>query len=165
MDDEERKIAILYAAFEEINAGLKAAQARLEQSIHNVGPIAGQMVKLAMTEELRAVRSEVEQATAALGRLRRAADWRMALGGAALVIAAVAVTLAGFWVLTPGREEMNQLRAERQQLQAGVDALAARGGRADVKTCGAQNEHLCVRVAPALGRYGAERDYLVIKGY
>ena len=165
MDGEERKIAILYAAFEEINAGLKAAQARLEQSIHNVGPMAGQMVKLAMTEELSAVRSEVDQTTAALGRLRRAADWRMALIGGAIVIAAVAVTLAGFWVLTPGREEMHALRAERQQLQAGVDALAARGGRADLKTCGPQNEHLCVRVVPAIGRYGIERDYFVIKGY
>ena len=165
MDDEERKIAILYAAFEEINAGLKAAQARLEQSIHNVGPIAGHMVKLAMTEELRAVRSEAEQATAALGRLRRAADWRTALSSGVIVIAAVAVTLAGFWALTPGREEMNALRAQRQQLQGSVDALAARGGRADLKTCGAQNEHLCVRVVPALGRYGTERDYFVIKGY
>lgn len=59
---------------------------------------------------------------------------------------------------------MNALRAERQQ-QGTIDELAARGGKADLKTCGTQNEHLCVRVVPPMGRYGQERDYFVIRGY
>ena len=68
-------------------------------------------------------------------------------------------------MLTPGRQEINDLRAERQQLQATVDRLHSQGGNADLKTCGPRNEHLCVRVVPLLGRHGEERDYFVMKRY
>ena len=54
---------------------------------------------------------------------------------------------------------MTRLRAERDQLQAAVDRLAERGGRAQFLKCGANNERLCVRVEPTLGRYGEGKDY------
>ena len=66
--------------------------------------------------------------------------------GGALVALAIAVTLLGFWLLTPSPAEMNRLRDKRATLQANIDDLAARGVRADFKKCGAQSEHLCVRV-------------------
>jgi hypothetical protein len=72
------------------------------------------------------------------------------------------ITLGGFWLLTPSREELKALRAERAQLQGAIDELAQRGGRADFKTCGVGNAHLCVRVEPRLGRFGDDKDYFVI---
>ena len=58
------------------------------------------------------------------------------------------------------------LRAERAQLQAVVDALASRGGRADLKTCGARGEHICVRVDPKQGNFGkGDARYQVVYGY
>ena len=122
-------------------------------------------MKVAVAAELTGLQAHVGEASAALQRLRRAADGRAALWGGALVLLVVAMTLGGFWLLTPSRQEMIDLRAERAQLQAVVDGLATRGGRADLKTCGAQNEHLCVRVNARLGKYGESRDYFVVSGY
>ena len=104
------------------------------------------------------------RAAAALDALRRAANWRQMLLGGALAVLVVGITLAGFWLLTPSRDELKELRAERAQLQSAIDLLASRGGRADFKICGVGNAHLCVRVEPKLGRYGEEKDYFVVKG-
>jgi hypothetical protein len=79
-------------------------------------------------------------------------------GGTSWAVLVAGITLAGFWLLTPSREELKQLRSS-------IDALAQRGGRADFKTCGIANAHLCIRVEPRLGRYGEEKDYFVVKGY
>jgi hypothetical protein len=69
--------------------------------------------------------------------LRRSSGWR--LGGAG---GRHHVKLTGLWLLTPSREELKALRAERAQLQASVDLLASHGGRWDFKSCGVGNTHL-----------------------
>ena len=51
------------------------------------------------------------------------------------------------------------------QLQAGIDVLASRAGRADLKTCAANSEHLRVRVDTGMGRYVEAQDYFVVRGY
>jgi hypothetical protein len=111
------------------------------------------------------VEQQANEAAQALQRLRYAADWRQILIGGALAVLVAGITLGGFWMLTPSREEIIRLRAERAQLQSSIDFLASHGGRADFKTCGVSNIHLCVRVEPRFGRYGEEKDYFVLKGY
>ena len=165
LDPEERKIAALFAAFEEINGRVDSAARRLEQSVVNLDPAVRQTVREVLAKELKAIELQVSQTTASLERMRRAADWRQILMGGGLATLVVVVTLGGFWMLTPSREEMTRLRAERDQLQTAVDLLASHGGRAELKTCGATTEHLCVRVDPQLGRYGEQKDYFVIRGY
>lgn len=165
MDEQERKLGMLLAAFDEINAAVKATHERFEQSIRHIGPLAGEAMKGAVSRELGAVREEVEHTTVALRAMIRAANWRTALVGGVLVIAAVTVTLIGFWLLVPSRQDLITQRAEYQQRLATIELLNSRGGHADVKTCGPQNEHLCVRVVPLMGRYGPEKDYFVIRGY
>ena len=162
MDGEERKIAALFAAFEEINARVEAATQRFETAIARIDPAVRGTVKEAVTSELSGLQANVGQASAALEILRRAADWRSALWGGALMLLVTALTLGGFWLLTPSRQEMIALRAERAQLQAAVDLFASRGGRADLRPCDA---HLCVRVDTRLGKYGEGRDYFVVWGY
>ena len=102
-------------------------------------------MKAAVAGELTGLQANVGEASAALERLRRTADWRAMPWGGALVLLVVALTLGGFWLLTPSRQEMIAFRAERAKLKAAVDALVSRGGRADLKTCGARGEHLCAR--------------------
>ena len=165
LDPEERKIAALFAAFEEINGRVDNAARRLEQSVVNLDPAVRQTVREVLAKELKAIELQVAQTTASLDRMRRAADWRQILMSGGLALLVVVITLGGFWLLTPSRDEMTRLRAEREQLQAAVDLLASRGGRADLKTCGTSTEHLCVRVEPGLGRYGDQKDYFVIRGY
>ena len=162
MDGEERKIAALFAAFEEINDRMDGATKRFETAIARIDPAVRGTVKEAVTTELSGLQANVGEASAALQRLRRAADWRATLWSGALVLLVMALTLGGFWLLTPARAEMIALRAERAQLQAAIDLFASRGGRADLRPC---DEHLCVRVDTGKGRYGEARDYFVIKGY
>jgi hypothetical protein len=63
--------------------------------------------------------------------MRRAANWRQILVGGVLAVLVVGITLGGFWSLTPSREEILMLRAERAQLQSAIDPVVVRGGKAD----------------------------------
>jgi hypothetical protein len=165
MDAEERKIAGLFAIFEEINARVDGTVGRLERAVGNLDPTVRQAIRDTYSKELVGLADQIKKTTASLEGLRRAADWRQLLLGTGLSLFAVAITLGGFWFFTPSPAEMSRMRTERQQLQAAIDLLASHGGRADLRNCGAGNEHLCVRVEPALGRFGTERDYYVIRGY
>lgn len=165
LDSDERKIAALFAAFEEINAQVDRAGKQLTLSVGRLDPTVRQTIRDVLNEELSRVHHEVGLATAALQRMRRAADWRQLLIGTGLSALVVLVTLGGFWLFTPSPAEMTRLRAEREQLQDSIDLLARRGGRAELKNCGTSNEHLCVRVETGLGRYGDGKDYFVIRGY
>ena len=165
LDPEERKIAALFAAFEEINGRVDNATRRFEQSVGSLDPSVRQTIRDVLAKELNAIELQVTRTTSSLEAMRRAADWRQILMGGGLALLAVAITLGGFWVLTPSRTEMIRLRAEREELQAAVDMLASHAGRADLRKCGDGNAHLCVRVDPQLGRYGDQKDYFVIRGY
>jgi hypothetical protein len=165
LDSEERKIAALFAVFEEINARVDGTVRRLELSLGNLDPVVRQTIRNALMKELAGLSDEAKKTMASLERLRRAADWRQLLVGVGFAALVVVIALCGLWLSTPSSGEMDRLRAERQQLQAAIDLLASRGGRADLKRCGTGDEHLCVRVDLQFGRYGDGRDYYVIRGY
>jgi hypothetical protein len=165
LDPEERKIAALFAAFEDINARVDGTVGRLERAVGNLDPTVRQAIRDTYAKELGGLADQIRKTTASLEGLRKAADWRQLLLGTGLSVLVVLITLGGFWFFTPSPNEMSRLRAERQQLQASIDLLASRGGRADLRNCGAANDHLCVRVEPKLGRFGDEKDYYVIRGY
>jgi hypothetical protein len=130
LDPEERKIAALFAAFEDINARVDGAVGRLERAFGNLEPGVRQTIRDAMTKELVGLQDQVRTTTAALERLRKAADWRQLLFGTGLSALVVVVTLGGLWLFTPSPAEMSRLRSERQELQGAVDLLASRGPRA-----------------------------------
>jgi hypothetical protein len=165
LDPEERKIAALFAAFEDINARVDGTVGRLERAVGQLDPTVRQAVRDTYAKELVGLAEQIKKTTASLEGLRRSADWRQLLLGAGLSVLVVLVTLGGFWLFTPSATEMSRLRAEEQQLQASIDLLASHGGRAELKKCGASSEHLCVRVEPGLGRFGEGKDYFVIRGY
>jgi hypothetical protein len=162
---EERKIAALFAAFEEINERVDKAVGRFERAVGGVDPAVRQSVREAVTQELTGLSDHVKNAQASLQGLHRAAHWRQLLHGAGWSVTAVLLAFLASWLYLPSSAEMSRLRAEERQLQASIDRLASHGGRSQLMPCGASKEHLCVRVEPAFGRYGDTRDYFVVHGY
>jgi hypothetical protein len=57
---------------------------------------------------------------------------------------------------------IDSLRTERQELQAGVDGLAKRGGRIKLNTCG-DKKQLCAKVDKSAGDF--KDGYMVLQGY
>jgi hypothetical protein len=162
---DERKIAALFAAFEEINGRVDKVVGRFEQAVCGVDSAVRQSVREAVVQEVGGLSDHVMKAKASLEGLHRAANWRQLLHGAGWSVIAVLLAFFASWLYLPSSGEMSRLRAERQQLQASIDQLASRGGRSQLMPCGASNEHLCVRVDSALGRYGETHDYFVVHGY
>jgi hypothetical protein len=165
LDPEERKIAALFAAFEEINGRVDKAVGRLERAVSGVDPAVRQSVREAVAQEVGGLSEHVMKAKASLEDLHRAANWRQLLHGAGWSVTAVLLAFMASWLYLPSSAEMSRLRAEQQQLQASIDQLGSHGGRSQLMPCGASKEHLCVRVEPALGRYGENHDYFVVHGY
>ena len=84
LDAEERKIAALFAAFEDINARVDSAVGRLDRTVGSLDPAVRQTIRDAMTKELVGLSDQVTKTTAALVALRKSADWRQLLLGAGL---------------------------------------------------------------------------------
>ncbi|MGH8327807.1 MAG: hypothetical protein ACRET2_13715, partial [Steroidobacteraceae bacterium] len=67
------------------------------------------------------------------------------------------------WWMLPSRSEVAALRARRDALAANIARLQQRGGSVDLRRCGAR-ARLCVRVDRDAPAYGADADYLIVKG-
>jgi hypothetical protein len=165
VDEESLKLGLLLETAQTHQKLIEALIEKLQEHTRGLDAVVRAEIRQALGEELAALEQQANAAGAALEAMRRAANWRQILLGGALAVLVAGITLGGFWLLTPSREEILRLRAERAQLQNSIDLLASHGGRADFKTCGVGNAHLCVRVEPHLGRYGDEKDYFVVKGY
>jgi hypothetical protein len=165
LDPEERKIAALFAAFEEINGRVDKAVSRFERAMGGVDVAVRQSVREAAVQELAGLSDHVTKAKVSVENLHQSANWRQLLHGAGWSLVAVLLAFFASWLYLPSPAEMGRLRAEERQLQASVDQLGSRGGRSQVMPCGASNEHLWLRVSPALGRFGDSQDYFVVRGY
>ena len=170
MDPEERKIAALIAAFDQEHerlqrsiAGLNHAGAELQREVRGAA-------KGAVEAALADLHQEIQKAQRILGDLQRFSLWRAAWQHLMVAATAIVVTLIAVWWYVPTVGEMNQLRAERAQLEASIKELSARGGRIELSECGnaGQRKRLCVRVDAKAGRFGAARRgkvYMIAAGY
>jgi hypothetical protein len=165
LDPEQRKIAALFAAFEEINGRVDKAIGRFERAVGGVDSAVRQSVREAVAQEVGGLSEHVMKAKASLEALHRAANWRQLLHGSGWSVTAVLLAFLASWLYLPSSAEMSRLRAEERRLQTSIEQLASRGGKSQLMPCGVSNEHLCVRVDPALGRYGESHDYFVVHGY
>ena len=87
-----------------------------------------------------------------------------------VAVTAIVVTLAAVWWYVPSVGAMDQLRAERGELQASIADLSRRGGRIELSECrnGGQRKRLCVRVDAKAGRFSDARRgqvYMIAEGY
>ena len=121
-------------------------------------------VRAAFLEEFEALGQAGRRAAEALDAVRRVASLRLGLWVIVVVVCCSGIPLAIIRMALPSGAELVLLRRERDALEAQVEQLARRGGRIDLRRCGAGGR-LCVRVEPAAPRYGADGDYYVLKGY
>jgi hypothetical protein len=121
-----------------------------------------QEIRSALTEEFQALGGASARAAQALEGVRRAASVRVALWAVVVVCACSAIPLTIAWTVLPSYGELARMRAQHDRLEASIAVLEQRGANIDLRRCGPASR-LCVRVerTPA---YGAESDYLVVKG-
>jgi hypothetical protein len=121
----------------------------------------------AVSAALAELNQDIQNAGRTLKQLQRFSLWQTALRHVMVAIAAIAVTLVAVWWYVPTVAQMNQLRAEREQLQASIDVLNQSGARIQLNTCGSE-KRLCVLVDTVAGPFGdprREKVYMIAKGY
>ncbi|HTC43814.1 MAG TPA: hypothetical protein VK696_02075 [Steroidobacteraceae bacterium] len=99
-----------------------------------------------------------------LTQVHRATGLHFARWSLAIVSACALVPAALSWMLMPSRAQLLQARQTADQLSAQVARLSGEGGRIDLQHCG-EAKRLCVRVDRKSPFYGANADYMVLKGY
>jgi hypothetical protein len=135
-----------------------------DENLSVLAQIVRDELRAAFVEEFRALGEASQRAAEALQSVRRAASARVALWSLGVVLACSAIPVTVAWVALPSRASVQRLRNERDALETRVAELARRGGRVDLRRCGASGR-LCARVDRSSPAYGADGDYLILKGY
>lgn len=153
----------------------RAVAQAMGQSLAGVSRIAAASLESAAGPILSKLDGVTHQAEAAETKLKGAVAW-FSWKWAGIVSASITAMFVVWWLLAQAllwwqRDAVDQLHAQRAaltrdiaQLQAQARAYEARAGRAMLTTCGAANR-LCVRVDRQAGAFGAEGDYMVLRGY
>jgi hypothetical protein len=170
MDEEERKIALLIAAFDQEREHTAQATAALKQVIEGLGEKVDSATGVAVGNALNTLRREADLAAQAMQQLRRLTLWQSAWRHVTTALCAMAITVLAVWWYVPTMGEMSALRSERDQLQASIEDLTQRGGRIKLNTCGnsGDRKRLCVLVDQTAGRFGNAQSgeiYMIAKGY
>jgi hypothetical protein len=121
-------------------------------------------IRRTVAEELGGLASESLRAAQSLQRVRRAANVRVLAWTICMAAVCSGAALAEAWWLLPSQREIAALRARRDALAASIARLEERGGSVDLRRCGTRSR-LCVRVDRHAPAYGADADYLIVKGY
>ncbi len=122
-----------------------------------------QEIRGALAEEFQALGAASLRAAEALEAVRRAASVRIALWAVAVVCACSAIPFTIASTVLPSHAELSRMHEEHDRLEASIAILERRGGGIDLRRCGAAGR-LCVRVERAAPAYGAQSDYLIVKG-
>ena len=119
MDGEERKIALLIAAFDQEREHTAQATAALRQVIESLGEKVDSATGVAVGKALNTLRREADLAAQAMQKLRRLTLWQSAWRHVTTALCAMAITVLAVWWYVPTVGEMSALRAERSA--AGLD--------------------------------------------
>mgnify|MGYP000355407443 FL=1 len=185
MDDHD-KLGAMFAVMEEQQAAVQAAIAGMAQErkamaavIDSIKGTSGTLQQATGDAAARAVMESIGQApktaVAALnqavgaldeaaGQVRSAGAWltfkaAASVAGAGLVMVLAVYALGHFMLPSEAdRQEVEQLRAEKAQLETNIANLAKRGGRIKLERCGPANR-LCVEITPAQGEGQGQADF------
>jgi hypothetical protein len=164
MDETTMKFGLL---MESAQAHQKLAETHLERlraHTQDLDGVVREEIRRTLIEELHEVTAESNRAVHALRGMKRVAGMRGLILSAAAAALSTAVPIAiARWVL-PTPEQVDALRARRDQLAANVSRLEQQGGRIEWRRCG-ESARLCVHVDRTAPAYGDKGDYFVVKGY
>lgn len=151
------------AAVDEMRQERKVLAATLHAIRHTsetlqkaVGEAAGHAVAESIGEAPKAAARAVNQAVGTLedaaAKVRAAGAWVSVKTAAAVALVGVLTLLVfvgiGRWWISRDLQEIRDLQAQKIELQAAVDDLARRGGRAKLSTCGGR---LCIEASTNQG--------------
>ena len=121
-------------------------------------------IRRTLIDELAALSTECERASAAVRGVQRAAQLRGNLWTVGIAIACSLIPGALVRFALPSSADIAALRAQRDTLAQNVARLERQGGKVDWRACG-DAARLCVRVDRGAPAYGGQGDYYILKGY
>lgn len=164
LSNETMKVALLMEAAQAQQRLSQESLDRLAVHTRDLDALVRDEVRRTVSEALGNVATESRRAAEALQRVRRAAHVRTLLWTVSIATICSGVAMGEAWWILPSQGEIAALGARRDALSANVARLEQRGGRVDVRRCGAR-ARLCVRIDRDAPAYGPGADYLVVKGY
>ncbi|MGH8296907.1 MAG: hypothetical protein ACRETZ_15640 [Steroidobacteraceae bacterium] len=162
--DEAMKLGLLMEAAQAQQRLGEESLERLAAHTRDLDVIVRDEIRRTVAEELGSLASESRRAAQSLQRMRRAANVRVLLWTVSMAAICCGVAMGEAWWLLPSRQAIAALRERRDALAANVARLEERGGSIELRRCGAR-ARLCVRVDRRAPAYGADADYLIVKGY
>ncbi len=137
---------------------------KLKVQAQDLAQLVRDEVRAVLVQELHSLAEESRRAADALHAVRGAASTRVVLWSLGITTGCSLVPLGLAYWLVPTQAEIHALRAQHDELTARIALLQERGGRAELRRCGA-GARLCVRVDRTAPAYGEQADYLIVRGY
>ncbi|HUK03273.1 MAG TPA: hypothetical protein VLW26_13440 [Steroidobacteraceae bacterium] len=164
MDTIEERIGSLLESAQAQQRVAEAAVERFSGCITTFDEVARDEIRRAFIDECEAVSLAGRTAVEALASVARATSVRVALWSVAVIAACTTIPIVVALTLVPSPAQFRAMRTEEEQLRANLSTLRQQGGAVSIRRCG-EKSRLCVRVDRGAPAYGANRDYLIAKGY
>jgi hypothetical protein len=164
IDDETMAVGLL---MESAQAHQKLAESQLQKlrdHTRDLDAVVRDEIRRTMVDELQMLTVETSRAIHALEKVRRSAGMRSILGNVALAVACTIAPVVVARLALPSAAEVAALKVRHDELTAKISKLEQRGGRIDLRQCGA-GLRLCVQVDLKAPRFGEKADYYVLQGY
>jgi hypothetical protein len=163
VDEATLKVGLLMEAAQTQQKAVDALLQRLTDHLGGLDAVVREEMRRAFSQEFQALGTASETAADALHQIRRAAGRRTALWVVAVTMASAVAPCLVSWTVLPSRAEVANLRAQRNELAQSIADLEHEAGHIDLRRCG-DYSRLCVRVDRSAPVYGANGDYLVVRG-
>jgi uncharacterized protein YPO0396 len=164
MDDTTMKLGLLMEAAQAHQKAAESSLKRLKATANDLAGIVRDEVRHVVIEEFQSLAADSKRASDALHEVQHAANVRALVWSVGITTLCSAIPLLLTCWIIPSRAEISALRAKHDELATKIASLEERGGRIDLRRCG-DGARLCVRVDRKAPTYGAQSDYLVVRGY
>jgi hypothetical protein len=164
MDDTTMRLGLLMEAAQAHQKVAESSLKKLKAAVNELAEVVREEVRRLMLEELHCLAADSKRASDALHAVGRAANARTLIWSVGITTLCSAIPLCLACWLIPSRAEIASLRAKHDELAIKIANLEQRGGHIDLRRCG-DGARLCVRVDRKAPIYGAQSDYLIVRGY
>jgi hypothetical protein len=164
MDDATMQAGLLMESVQAQSRQVDDAVDRLSTLAHGLDAVIRQEIRAAFAEEFQALGTASARASQALALVQRVASLRMLWFSVLASVGSCALPAGILWRALPSRTELQAMRSEQDALHASLQQLHRAGGHIELRHCGA-SERLCVRIDRGAPAYGAQGDYVIVKGY
>ena len=164
MDDTTMQMGLLMEAAQTHQKSAESSLRKLKSATNDLATIVRDEVRSVIVNELQSLEADSKRASNALREVQRAATLRVLIWSVGITTLCSAIPLFLTCRLIPSHGEIAVLRARHDELATKIASLEERGGRIDLRRCGA-GARLCVRVDRKAPSYGEQSDYLVVRGY